>query len=173
MRIITGVETIILHVPVTRGGIADSPHHLTHWGAPGVVPPHRRRPARLRLHGDARPSGDRSAHHLLHRGYLRPAAAEPERCRRRHRFVGKTSSVPARDVGRTLRDHAPRPGGRGRRAVGSQGEGRGAAAVAPAGRPAATASATSITSIARSCGRTTREATTCWSPTARAMKTAA
>ncbi len=37
MRIITGVETFILHVPVTRGGIADSTHHLTHWGAPGVV----------------------------------------------------------------------------------------------------------------------------------------
>ncbi len=34
---ITGVETFILHVPVTRQGIADSTHALTHWGAPGVV----------------------------------------------------------------------------------------------------------------------------------------
>lgn len=34
---ITGLETFILHVPVTRGGIADSTHSLTHWGAPGVI----------------------------------------------------------------------------------------------------------------------------------------
>jgi len=34
---ITGLKTFILHVPVTRGGIADSLHRLTHWGAPGVI----------------------------------------------------------------------------------------------------------------------------------------
>lgn len=34
---ITGVETFILHVPVTRAGIADSTHAISHWGAPGVV----------------------------------------------------------------------------------------------------------------------------------------
>lgn len=34
---ITGVETFILHVPVTRQGIADSTHAITHWGAPGVI----------------------------------------------------------------------------------------------------------------------------------------
>lgn len=34
---ITGVETFILHVPVTRAGIADSTHAITHWGAPGVI----------------------------------------------------------------------------------------------------------------------------------------
>jgi L-alanine-DL-glutamate epimerase-like enolase superfamily enzyme len=33
---ITRLEPIILHAPVTRGGIADSTHRLTHWGAPGV-----------------------------------------------------------------------------------------------------------------------------------------
>ncbi len=34
---ITKLEPIILHAPVTRGGIADSTHSLTHWGAPGVA----------------------------------------------------------------------------------------------------------------------------------------
>lgn len=34
---ITRVSTFILHVPVTRGGIADSLHTLSHWGAPGVI----------------------------------------------------------------------------------------------------------------------------------------
>ena len=34
---ITKLEPIILHAPVTRGGIADSTHKLTHWGAPGVA----------------------------------------------------------------------------------------------------------------------------------------
>jgi L-alanine-DL-glutamate epimerase-like enolase superfamily enzyme len=34
---ITGLEAFILHAPVTRGGIADSTHSLTHWGAPGVT----------------------------------------------------------------------------------------------------------------------------------------
>jgi L-alanine-DL-glutamate epimerase-like enolase superfamily enzyme len=34
---ITKVEVFILHVPVTRGRIADSTHQLTHWGAPGVI----------------------------------------------------------------------------------------------------------------------------------------
>ena len=33
---ITKLEPIILHAPVTRGGIADSTHTLSHWGAPGV-----------------------------------------------------------------------------------------------------------------------------------------
>ncbi len=34
---ITRIEPIILHAPVTRGGIADSTHSITHWGAPGVA----------------------------------------------------------------------------------------------------------------------------------------
>jgi L-alanine-DL-glutamate epimerase-like enolase superfamily enzyme len=34
---ITRLEPIILHAPVTRGGIADSTHKLSHWGAPGVA----------------------------------------------------------------------------------------------------------------------------------------
>jgi L-alanine-DL-glutamate epimerase-like enolase superfamily enzyme len=34
---ITRLEPIILHAPVTRGGIADSTHRLSHWGAPGVA----------------------------------------------------------------------------------------------------------------------------------------
>lgn len=34
---ITSVETFILHVPVTRSGIADSTHQVSHWGAPGVI----------------------------------------------------------------------------------------------------------------------------------------
>jgi L-alanine-DL-glutamate epimerase-like enolase superfamily enzyme len=34
---ITRVESFVLHVPVTRGGIADSTHHLTHWGVPGAL----------------------------------------------------------------------------------------------------------------------------------------
>lgn len=34
---ITKLEPIILHAPVTGGAIADSTHHLTHWGAPGVA----------------------------------------------------------------------------------------------------------------------------------------
>lgn len=34
---ITRLEPIILHAPVTRGGIADSTHSITHWGAPGVA----------------------------------------------------------------------------------------------------------------------------------------
>jgi len=36
MRIVR-LEPFILHAPVTRGGIADSTHSLTHWGAPGVA----------------------------------------------------------------------------------------------------------------------------------------
>jgi L-alanine-DL-glutamate epimerase-like enolase superfamily enzyme len=35
--VITKLEPIILHAPVTRGGIADSTHTLSHWGAPGVA----------------------------------------------------------------------------------------------------------------------------------------
>ncbi len=31
------VDTFILHAPVTRGGIADSLHSISHWGAPGVA----------------------------------------------------------------------------------------------------------------------------------------
>jgi hypothetical protein len=31
------VESFVLHVPVTRGGIADSSHELTHWGVPGAL----------------------------------------------------------------------------------------------------------------------------------------
>ena len=34
---ITRIETFILHVPVTRQGIADSTHAITHWGAPGAI----------------------------------------------------------------------------------------------------------------------------------------
>jgi len=34
---ITSLEPFIFHAPVTRGGIADSTHALTHWGAPGVA----------------------------------------------------------------------------------------------------------------------------------------
>ncbi|AWB65580.1 mandelate racemase/muconate lactonizing enzyme family protein [Saccharobesus litoralis] len=34
---ITKLEPIILHAPVTRGGIKDSTHSITHWGAPGVA----------------------------------------------------------------------------------------------------------------------------------------
>ena len=34
---ITQLEPFILHAPVTRGGIADSTHSITHWGAPGVA----------------------------------------------------------------------------------------------------------------------------------------
>jgi L-alanine-DL-glutamate epimerase-like enolase superfamily enzyme len=34
---ITHLEAFVLHAPVTRGGIADSTHSLTHWGAPGVA----------------------------------------------------------------------------------------------------------------------------------------
>jgi|TARA_B110000046_G_scaffold185804_1_gene229452 L-alanine-DL-glutamate epimerase-like enolase superfamily enzyme len=34
---ITEISTFILHVPVTRGGVEDSTHTLTHWGAPGVI----------------------------------------------------------------------------------------------------------------------------------------
>ena len=34
---ITKLEPIILHAPVTRGGIADSTHQISHWGAPGVA----------------------------------------------------------------------------------------------------------------------------------------
>ncbi|MGJ8640972.1 MAG: mandelate racemase/muconate lactonizing enzyme family protein [Opitutaceae bacterium] len=34
---ITKLEPIILHAPVTRGGIADSTHSISHWGAPGVA----------------------------------------------------------------------------------------------------------------------------------------
>ena len=33
---ITKIETFVLHVPVTRSGIHDSMHQVTHWGAPGV-----------------------------------------------------------------------------------------------------------------------------------------
>jgi L-alanine-DL-glutamate epimerase-like enolase superfamily enzyme len=34
---ITDITPFILHVPVTRKGIADSMHSITHWGAPGVI----------------------------------------------------------------------------------------------------------------------------------------
>ena len=34
---ITGLDTFVLHVPVTGGGVADALHTLTHWGVPGVV----------------------------------------------------------------------------------------------------------------------------------------
>jgi len=34
---ITHLTPFILHVPVTRGGIADSTHAITHWGMPGVI----------------------------------------------------------------------------------------------------------------------------------------
>ena len=34
---ITALKTFILHVPVTRNGVADSIHTLSHWGAPGVI----------------------------------------------------------------------------------------------------------------------------------------
>lgn len=34
---ITRIVPLILHAPVTRGGIADSTHRITHWGAPGVA----------------------------------------------------------------------------------------------------------------------------------------
>jgi L-alanine-DL-glutamate epimerase-like enolase superfamily enzyme len=34
---ITAVQTFILHVPVTRQGISDSTHAITHWGAPGAI----------------------------------------------------------------------------------------------------------------------------------------
>jgi L-alanine-DL-glutamate epimerase-like enolase superfamily enzyme len=34
---ITRVETFILHIPVTGGGIADSRHAISHWGMPAVV----------------------------------------------------------------------------------------------------------------------------------------
>lgn len=37
MPTITAIETFILHVPVTRGGIADSTHSITHWGVPGAI----------------------------------------------------------------------------------------------------------------------------------------
>ena len=36
---ITGLDTFVLHVPVTGGGIADALHALTHWGVPGVIVP--------------------------------------------------------------------------------------------------------------------------------------
>ncbi len=39
---ITRIETFVLHVPVTGGGIADGRHQVKSWGAPGV-----------RLHTDA------------------------------------------------------------------------------------------------------------------------
>jgi L-alanine-DL-glutamate epimerase-like enolase superfamily enzyme len=34
---IARVETFILHVPVTGGGIADSMHKISHWGLPGAI----------------------------------------------------------------------------------------------------------------------------------------
>jgi L-alanine-DL-glutamate epimerase-like enolase superfamily enzyme len=34
---ITRLEPFILHAPVTRDAIEDSTHHLSHWGAPGVI----------------------------------------------------------------------------------------------------------------------------------------
>jgi L-alanine-DL-glutamate epimerase-like enolase superfamily enzyme len=34
---ITAIETFILHVPVSRGAIADGTHRISHWGAPGVM----------------------------------------------------------------------------------------------------------------------------------------
>lgn len=33
---ITSLETFVLHVPVSGGGIADGTHRIGHWGAPGV-----------------------------------------------------------------------------------------------------------------------------------------
>lgn len=36
MKII-GMETFVLHVPVTSGRVEDSTHGLSHWGAPGVI----------------------------------------------------------------------------------------------------------------------------------------
>ncbi|MGC6455158.1 MAG: mandelate racemase/muconate lactonizing enzyme family protein [Coraliomargaritaceae bacterium] len=34
---ITKLEPLLLHAPVTRGGIEDSTHSISHWGAPGVA----------------------------------------------------------------------------------------------------------------------------------------
>ena len=34
---LTKLEPFILHVPVTRQGIADSSHQISHWGYPGVI----------------------------------------------------------------------------------------------------------------------------------------
>ncbi len=34
---ITKIEPFILHAPVTRDGIADSTHQITHWGTPGCI----------------------------------------------------------------------------------------------------------------------------------------
>jgi L-alanine-DL-glutamate epimerase-like enolase superfamily enzyme len=34
---ITKLNTFLLHVPVTRQGIADSTHQISHWGVPGVI----------------------------------------------------------------------------------------------------------------------------------------
>lgn len=34
---ITKIEPIILHAPLSKGGIADSTHAITHWGAPGLA----------------------------------------------------------------------------------------------------------------------------------------
>lgn len=34
---IVELEPFVIHVPVTRRGIADSTHQITHWGAPGVI----------------------------------------------------------------------------------------------------------------------------------------
>lgn len=34
---ITALEPFILHVPVSRGAIADGTHRISHWGAPGVM----------------------------------------------------------------------------------------------------------------------------------------
>ena len=48
---ITGFETFILHVPVTRSQIADSTHQVTHWGTPGVI-----------IHTDAGLAGYAHAH---------------------------------------------------------------------------------------------------------------
>jgi len=43
---ITKIEPFLLHVPVSRGGIADAYHSLSHWGAPGI-----------RIHTDAGVTG--------------------------------------------------------------------------------------------------------------------
>ena len=34
---ITAIDPLILHAPVTGGGISDSLHSISHWGLPGVA----------------------------------------------------------------------------------------------------------------------------------------
>ena len=55
--IITALETFILHVPVTRDGIADSTHSITHWGMPGVMIHTDTGKIGLWIYRDARPPG--------------------------------------------------------------------------------------------------------------------